>query len=222
MAAHLGTQQSQTTNTATTAITTTLDIVIRHWIWRSPCWGGRAGWVMRYLCRPGASTTLRTLELALRQRRVNGTSGLTQPAPDSAPLSQHRAESGGGPQSQSVARGGWLQPQEGSQFVGMPVLGWRLGPSHPPYPRRQIIVIKRPGRSPGPGPVSSEAPEESLFQGRMYSGPSLASVPAHNAIGRTPSPPLCPPQLPTSPVQTSHLRDTCFLPHTGRPLVSVQ
>lgn len=79
---------------------------------------------MRYLCRPGGQHDAVNSGTGLEtQRRVNGTSGLTQPAPDSAPLSQHRAESGGGPQSQSVDRGGWLQPQEGSQFVGIPVLG---------------------------------------------------------------------------------------------------
>lgn len=98
------------------------------------------------------------------------------------PFLQHRAESGGGPRSQSMGRGGWLQPQEGSQFVGIPALGLGPGPSHHSL-SQETIIIKCPGRFPGPGgPVSSEAPEESLFQGKMCSGPSLASVPTYNAI----------------------------------------
>lgn len=138
--------------------------------------------MMRYLCQPGGQHDAVNSGTGLEtQSGVNGTSGLTQPAPDSAPF-YNTEQSGGGPRSQSMGRGGWLQPQEGSQFVGIPALGLGPGPSHHSL-SQETIIIKCPGRFPGPGgPVSSEAPEESLFQGKMCSGPSLASVPAYNAI----------------------------------------
>lgn len=80
--------------------------------------------MMRYLCRPGGQHDAVNSATGLEtQRGVNGTSGLTQPAPDSAPCHNTEQKSGGGPQSQNVGRGGWLQPQEGSQFAGIPVLG---------------------------------------------------------------------------------------------------
>lgn len=42
--------------------------------------------MMRYLCRPGGQHDAVNSATGLEtQRRVNGTSGLTQPAPDSAP-----------------------------------------------------------------------------------------------------------------------------------------
>lgn len=127
--------------------------------------GGRAGWMMRYLCGPGgqhngvnSGTGLET------ERRVNGTSGLTQPAPDSAPC--HNTE-----QSMEVAPRVrvWVEVagqghRKAASLLGFLRQGRGLGQATIPYPGETIIIIKCPGRFPGPGgPVSSEAPEESLF-----------------------------------------------------------
>lgn len=102
---------------------------------------------------------------------VNRTSGLTGPAPDSAPC-HNTEQSGGGTQSQSVGRGGWLHTQEGSQLVGTPGPGRDLVLATILYPRRQIIR-KCPVGFPGPGgPMNSEAPEE-YFKGdvlRAFAG----------------------------------------------------
>lgn len=56
--------------------------------------------MMRYLCRPGGQHDAVNSGTGLEtQRGVNRTSGLTQPAPNSAPC-HNRAECGGGTESE--------------------------------------------------------------------------------------------------------------------------
>lgn len=127
--------------------------------------GGRAGWMMRYLCRPGGPTQWCELwNWPQTERRVNGTSGLTQPAPDSAPCHNTeqrvvaprvrvRVEVAGCGHRKAASSLGFLRRR--SRDLGLATI---------PYPGETIIIIKCPGGFPGPGgPVSSEAPEESLF-----------------------------------------------------------
>lgn len=64
--------------------------------------------MMRYLCRPGGQHDAVNSGTGLEtQRGVNRTSGLTQPAPDSAPYHNTEQSVAVAP-SQSVGRGGWL------------------------------------------------------------------------------------------------------------------
>lgn len=98
------------------------------------------------------------------ERRVNGTSGLTQPAPDSAPCHNTEQRVVVAPRVRVWVEVASFGHRKAASSLGFLRRSRDLGLATIPYPGETIIIIKCPGRFPGPGgPVSSEAPEESLF-----------------------------------------------------------
>lgn len=103
-----------------------------------PVGGGRAGWMMRYLCRPGGQHDAVNSGTGLEtQSGVNGTSGLTQPAPDSAPFynTEQRVEVAPGVRVWGEVAG--CSHRKAASLLGFLHWGWDLVLATIPYPRRQ-------------------------------------------------------------------------------------
>lgn len=94
--------------------------------------------MMRYLCRPGGQHDAVNSGTGLEtQSGVNGTSGLTQPAPDSAPFynTEQRVEVAPGVRVWGEVAG--CSHRKAASLLGFLHWGWDLVLATISYPRRQ-------------------------------------------------------------------------------------
>lgn len=93
--------------------------------------------MMRYLCRPGGQHDAVNSGTGLETQRGKWDKWSDPASTRLCPLSQHRAECGGGTQSQSVGRGAGCTHRKAASLLGLRGQGRDLLLGIIPYPRRQ-------------------------------------------------------------------------------------